>query len=222
MRNGAGHGHEESGFARTVGAGNDHEISFGYGHGHIIQSFFLREGIGIGQVLYADDPFLLLLQHQAAVVAVLYVGLCHVMHGFEKTERREIKERCDNAVSDTYHGYCRKHTIEVYLHRNPHDQSQNGNKGETRHAGGNESCNGRAERKFPDFNGRHGMGKEACHIGAKEFRSKVAVGESGLTGKDFHQRRHHADAQALLVARFRQKNGHHIAGDHPVRRKTCH
>ena len=48
------------------------------------------------------------------------------------------------------------------------------------------------------------------------------IRKSRLTGEDFHQRCDHADAEALLVCRLRQKDRYHIGRDHPVRREACH
>lgn len=64
------------------------------------------------------------------------------------------------------------------------------------------------------------MGKESCHISAKEFRSKISVRKSGFTGKYLHQSCHHTNPQTFFVIRFRQKNRNDIGRNHPVWRKA--
>ena len=144
------------------------------------------------------------------------------MHGLEETQCREVEEWRDDPIAYADQGHHREHSVEIHLHRDPHDERQDGNKGEAGDDRRHEACDGRTKGKFPDPDRRYAVCEETCHIGAEEFRSKVAIRESRLTGEDFHQRCDHADAKALLVCRLRQKDRYHIGRDHPVRREACH
>ena len=193
MGNGTGHGHEQRRLSHAVGPGDDDEVAFFYRQGNILQRRFLRQRVGIGQMLHAHHAIGGRREIVAAVVAIFHVRFLHVVHRFEETKCREIEERRDDPISDTHQSHHRKHAIEIHFHRNAHDQSQNGYKGEAGNQRGHKARNGRTKGKPSDLDGRHRMSKEAGHIGAEKFRSKVAVRESGLTGENFHQSRHHTN-----------------------------